>query len=711
MPVAKAGWTVSSSLICGNESADIWGSVTVDAGANISGKVKSTGYVRLRAGGHITGGAEGTYGWLDVNATQSIQGDFIAGDEAIFDTVGFTAASVTAGDYIRVHATGDVRKSGGGFNSTGGWVSVQTAGTMFQDVRATGNIRIQAVTAIIGATVVSSAADTWVVANGPISGSFTGKYVADVRTTVVGAEVTGLITVTAPATDPGSAWSKRNQEINDQLADLMAQGKVDSVTAQDPRTEQQLLGVQPPPAAGTAGALGSGDLEPSKLELDENRIPAQRVRDLLIDPIFIINQTWPAYEYPVGKDITLKNSYLGTTSYSTAGYVIFTDVTGLNGQVLVLEPFHKVTKYYSPGPGGVGTYTTDESLLGDPYARTKAEFYRVVSRISDPLGSRTPEQWLANVRTESYAENRIWNIVLAKHGENLDFQATVMDIGVSMVPLLGTANEIAKNGFTWDAALSFGSDVTTVLGVGLVVKAKLVATGAAKTAKAAQNACKTTRIVLGTNAVVDGATGVTRLAEGLHALGGDNPGSAWGIFGDGMLRLFGLSVSAIKFMRTKCWVAGTPVHTSDGLTAIEAVRPGDRVWAFDRAARRWELRAVEPVHRLSADELATVRLGDGTELVGTPGHPVWVSDGVDLAGRATGDHAHDEPATTRRGGTSGRCSPTGRSTRRCPRWAATPTRTRAWRRGVRSARWRREVRWRGRSRRRGRSKTCGPAGR
>jgi hypothetical protein len=207
-------------------------------------------------------------------------------------------------------------------------------------------------------------------------------------------------------------------------------------------------------------------------------------------------------------------------------------------------------------------------------------------------------------------------------GNTLAFQATVLDIGMSMVPLLGTANELAKNGFTWDAALSFGSDVTSVLGIGLIVKAKIVATGAAKTAKAAQAACKTTRIVFGTNTVVDGATGVTRLAEGLHALGGDNPGNAWGSIGDGALRLFGLSVSAIKFLRTKCWVAGTAVHTADGLTAIEVVRPGDRVWAYDRAARRWEMRAVEASFRLASDELATVRLGDGTELTGTPGHPL-----------------------------------------------------------------------------------------
>jgi hypothetical protein len=71
----------------------------------------------------------------------------------------------------------------------------------------------------------------------------------------------------------------------------------------------------------------------------------------------------------------------------------------MSGQVLVLEPF--LTEYV-PGrwqassargapPTWIPPHTYDRSLLGDPDVRDKAEFYKVVSRISAPLGDTTPE--------------------------------------------------------------------------------------------------------------------------------------------------------------------------------------------------------------------------------------------------------------------------------------------------------------------------------
>jgi len=91
-------------------------------------------------------------------------------------------------------------------------------------------------------------------------------------------------------------------------------------------------------------------------------------------------------------------------------------------------------------------------------------------------------------------------------------------------------------------------------------------------------------------------------------------------------------------------VAGTPVHADGGLRPIEDVRPGDRVWAFDRQRQAWALCPVERAFERTSDRLATIRLAGGTELTGTDGHPVWVVEGEGLATRPHGDHGADEPA-------------------------------------------------------------------
>ena len=81
-----------------------------------------------------------------------------------------------------------------------------------------------------------------------------------------------------------------------------------------------------------------------------------------------------------------------------------------------------------------------------------------------------------------------------------------------------------------------------------------------------------------------------------------------------------------------CFVAGTPVTLSSGLNvAIEAVRVGDEVLAWDPAQRCVTTAAVTAVPvRPPVSELVEVALEDGRTIVCTPEHPIvtFVSDGV-----------------------------------------------------------------------------------
>jgi hypothetical protein len=439
-----------------------------------------------------------------------------------------------------VKAGGDAK----GKITADGAVYVQAGGTMSQTVTAKGDVRVEAVAAVAGAAIKSSDGDVWIVSNGPLSGTAEGKWVADARTTSPTADNSMTVKTTGttaqaqdtPTQQSDSPWARRNREIVAQLAVLTAAGQGNSEDANKLRAEQELLALQ------SAG-----------LTLNEQAIPADRVRDLLTNNLFVLNQTRPAYEYQ-GPAITYTfwwdlTGGWDSKTYQTAGYVIFTDVTGLDGQTWVLEPFRVEhvpawTEYVYQGPN-VGVVAVHHpahdvfhSLLGDPNASQRADFYKVVRRISVPLNGQTPLQFCTNVRTQGYADTVIAGTVNLIHGQTLETNDAVIDIGLSLLPLVGTANEIAKNGLTWDAALSFGEDVTTFLGVGAALKAKRVASAVARTSKLAKDACKSTRVAVGAEVFVNG---VGAVVSGHRALGADSNGEALGYFGDATLRLFGAS--------------------------------------------------------------------------------------------------------------------------------------------------------------------------
>jgi hypothetical protein len=83
----------------------------------------------------------------------------------------------------------------------------------------------------------------------------------------------------------------------------------------------------------------------------------------------------------------------------------------------------------------------------------------------------------------------------------------------------------------------------------------------------------------------------------------------------------------------KCFPAGTLVHTSIGLKAIEEMALGDRVMAYDHRELRWVEREVMEVFQLEHQGAMAAIQVKGETIRATGGHPFWVVRGDRLAER------------------------------------------------------------------------------
>ena len=71
-----------------------------------------------------------------------------------------------------------------------------------------------------------------------------------------------------------------------------------------------------------------------------------------------------------------------------------------------------------------------------------------------------------------------------------------------------------------------------------------------------------------------------------------------------------------------CFVAGTSVLSRDGEVAIESIRTGDIVWAWDETTDTVALKEVVETYVNETDELIHVFV-NGEAIVATPGHPFY----------------------------------------------------------------------------------------
>ncbi len=98
--------------------------------------------------------------------------------------------------------------------------------------------------------------------------------------------------------------------------------------------------------------------------------------------------------------------------------------------------------------------------------------------------------------------------------------------------------------------------------------------------------------------------------------------------GRGLYKLMGSDGVGCKVLtgitgEPHCFVAGTLVSTEEGQRAIEEVKAGDKVWAYDEETGEKELKEVEEVFVSETDKLIHVET-DREEIITTELHPFYV---------------------------------------------------------------------------------------
>jgi hypothetical protein len=91
-----------------------------------------------------------------------------------------------------------------------------------------------------------------------------------------------------------------------------------------------------------------------------------------------------------------------------------------------------------------------------------------------------------------------------------------------------------------------------------------------------------------------------------------------------------------KWIGKTCFVAGTPVHTKEGLKPIEEIKVGDEVLSYDQQTKRTEYKPVTQTYIKQATSLVAVTVaGETAPIVATPEHPFLIRRARD--GLASGD--------------------------------------------------------------------------
>lgn len=100
----------------------------------------------------------------------------------------------------------------------------------------------------------------------------------------------------------------------------------------------------------------------------------------------------------------------------------------------------------------------------------------------------------------------------------------------------------------------------------------------------------------------------------------------------------GMSGYANHLRYGSCFVAGTLVATATGYVAIEKIRAGDLVWAWDEETGDVALKPVVETYINETTELTHIFVG-GEEIVATPTHPFYcpVKGWTDAAHLRAGD--------------------------------------------------------------------------
>ena len=162
----------------------------------------------------------------------------------------------------------------------------------------------------------------------------------------------------------------------------------------------------------------------------------------------------------------------------------------------------------------------------------------------------------------------------------------------------------------------------------------------------------------GSGTIAAGDAGTWQPAESMPDLGGNSPyQSAVGRSATSELPQEGVEDYPVDQDLEKnlnnCFPPGVPVpmQLSGGTRAVEEVRPGDMVWAYDPVRREWRpCRVIQTFSREYEGHSAFVTAA-GEEIESTLLHPYWVLRGEGLAERPRREHL---PWAPERSATPGR---------------------------------------------------------
>jgi RHS repeat-associated protein len=198
--------------------------------------------------------------------------------------------------------------------------------------------------------------------------------------------------------------------------------------------------------------------------------------------------------------------------------------------------------------------------------------------------------------------------------------------------LIAVSEEDRANGY--DTAVGFAKGGVEI---GLSVVGPAAVT---KLAKGTRYACTVGKGVAAFEAAGD-AVGVGQGVADMRE-NGLTVGNALQVAGGGL----GFAGSATAALKGKCFPAGTLVATVDGLLAIEHVREGERVWAYDLVAGIWRPCVVLQTFqdRYQGRSTFVTIAGETAETIeATLLHPFWVVRGQDLEDRPRRLHIEEPP--------------------------------------------------------------------
>ncbi len=316
-----------------------------------------------------------------------------------------------------------------------------------------------------------------------------------------------------------------------------------------------------------------------------------------------------------GRPFAVVYSKNGGSSYTTYFYatnlqgdieglfrVILNEDTGLYEQKwygrYIYDAWGNVTVTNASG----GTPNTTSLAVRNPlryrgyYYDSETGFYYLQSRYYDPANHRfinadQPEYTTAagvNLNATNLfvycANNPVMNI--DNGGAFWDTVFDVISIVVSVVDVVTNPQDVT-------AWIGLAGDVIDLIpfvtGVGETVRAVNIAGDVADAA----------------DDVYDAAKAVDRLDDVTDTVSATN------------------KMDNFEFTVECCFVAGTLVHTENGLVPIEEIQEGDLVWAWDERTGDISLKLVEETFVRDSNELVCIFV-NGEQIIATPDHPFYV---------------------------------------------------------------------------------------